>query len=232
MARSLWYTEHVPERLSGIVAQQRRLLAVIVIILAVLGGGGYFFALNSTFFLHHPTLVALRNRFSPPQKNTAAISVPHRYEDTSKSIRMIQVTAVYFVPKDAVSIPEVIPVVEEAMEKIRRFHASQFAESSMLTYTVVPQPVRGERGSDYYDILEIPGLTAFEQTTEKLNRISDELERRGIVSTHDLTSVYPIEYIFFEGVGLGGGHHEGVCILVEGSVFCHAVWKAGAAFML
>ncbi len=70
---------------------------------------------------------------------------PHMYNNTSLSIENINITVFYFVPKDSLLKKNESwkKSTEEYLEKLKKFHFSQFENTSKITYTFFPEIVEG-----------------------------------------------------------------------------------------
>ncbi len=139
------------------------------------------------------------------------VSIPHAYNDPSRAISEIRVTAFYFVPQSKAKsiISNWREVLEENLQKLEKFHALQFQGKSSLKYQIFPEPVVGLQDSVYYDTDNTGG-----GNPHALLRTASEIEQRvfrpsGDIRHEDFSlrekNVYPVLFILYEGVGASGG---------------------------
>jgi hypothetical protein len=138
---------------------------------------------------------------------------PHSAHDPETSIEHVDISAVYFVPKDKTPVPEREwkPQTEAVLKELAEFHNIQLRGTSKINYEIYPRAVMGEFNSITYNT-----ETTDNGNPRALIAIGEELERRffgraNIAGTNDVRdsaqapNSYSILLIVYEGVGAAGG---------------------------
>ena len=138
-----------------------------------------------------------------------AANGPYFYGDSSRLIKTVHLTALYFVPKnkEPAEESEWKEQLEAKVAELSKFHALVTGRSSLLVSTVYPVPIRGLSDNIVYDTDD----TNFGNPNALLN-IREELRERLLDPRGDLydADIANINadlhalYILYEGVGAAG----------------------------
>lgn len=137
---------------------------------------------------------------------------PHYYNDPSRSLRDIHVTALYFVPREKQHLIDEHwrRSFENTLDTLVNFHAVTFGGKSHISYTIYPSPIIGEEESILYNT-----ATTEHGNPEGLRNVSREIERRVFDANGDLypgtsslpSGSYEVRYIMYEGPGASGSEN-------------------------
>ena len=135
----------------------------------------------------------------------------YAYRNPEKNLGTIRLMVFYVVPKDRKDriSADWREAAEEALGQIKRFHALQFQNASVIDYSLFPEPIVLESNGVLYD------TTSTEAGNPKaLVSIGEEIERRVMRPDGDLhrsdlaarpTDQYRVLGFLYEGVGASGG---------------------------
>ncbi|OGF61711.1 hypothetical protein A2926_03160 [Candidatus Giovannonibacteria bacterium RIFCSPLOWO2_01_FULL_44_40] len=126
--------------------------------------------------------------------------VPHLWDNASVSIGEIEITAVYFVPKNKTNfmITDWSGKLEVGLKKAAAFYDLQLRGLAKINYKIHPDPIIGFENNLFYD-------TDVTQhgNPEALRRITLELEDRDFFQPNP-NGPYKILAVMYEGVGASG----------------------------
>jgi hypothetical protein len=148
--------------------------------------------------------------FSERKTESNPSSGAHFYKDPSQDISKIDLKVFYAIPKNRVT--EIVnnwqKIIDNALEKGKRFHAFQFRGKSELNYEIFPEPIILSKENYFYDTAKTD-----KGNPQALISIIGEIERRVFNQSGDLyqanfsfnKNAYPVIGIIYEGVGASGG---------------------------
>ena len=141
------------------------------------------------------------------KEEAPAAKNPHFFEDPSRSIAKIHITAFYFVPKNRKErvFAGWEQFFEEKLKKLEIFHKLQLGVRSQIEYEINPEIIFGFEDNLTYD-------TDVTQhgNPEALKRILAEIEGRGFWNPPK-DDEHRVALIVYEGVGASGA--DGVALV-------------------
>lgn len=128
---------------------------------------------------------------------------PHLYANWAESIADIQVTAVYFAPRDITPVLDGTwqDLLEQELSRLQEFHTVQFRGFSRITYAVHPSPIVGREAHAAYDIDIL-----HHNDQQVLRPIAEEVS---VLLGLELNvgPPYNVLLVLYEGAGAGGSNH-------------------------
>ena len=175
-----------------------RTIAIAAAGIAILGG---------IVFLLSAETRPLRISIPSPTSGAAVLASPHVAGDEKMSLERIKLSVVYFVPRDRQELikKDWADVIKKPLEEMRAFHRLQFHGRSELVYTVLPDPVIGEKNAAVYD-----GTDTNRGNPHAWTMIRDELNGRlGEIRDDDVGGgSFVVRLVLYEGVGALGGERQ------------------------
>lgn len=149
-------------------------------------------------------------------KPVLILAHPHMYGNENISIKKINITVFYFIPKDALAKKQDTwkEITEQHLKNLSAFHALSFNNTSKISYQFFPEPIIGEKTSADYESLFEHG------DHDALMPVKDEITKRVFAPKGDLHTVLPenkesderkVYLIVFEGNGAAG--NDDFCLI-------------------
>lgn len=135
---------------------------------------------------------------------------PHAYDDTTQPIDSIELTVFYVIPKDALSKKQDDwkEIATKHLEELKKFHTTQFENTSKITYTFFPEIIIGEKTTKEYE-----GFFTYDDH-DSLIPIKKEITERVLTPTgnlykkeylpQDSSKKHHVYLVIFEGNGGAG----------------------------